>query len=130
MKKVAKRRVLTKIYELKDMLAKLTTEVKDCYEFGRHSGKFFEVGDLVGFIHLVALQSCVVERGEVEEVYADKCKIKVYCKHYPGPSRPMKHVTFVVRYEKVFLIKGTDSDEECVLPDKVCEIKDLDVCDN
>ena len=130
MNKAAKRHVLQKIYELEDMLAKLTSEVKECYEFGRRTGEFFEIGDLVRFIYPVALAGCVVSRSEVEEVYTDKRKFKVYCKHYPGPSHPMQHVTFVVRYEKVFLIKGTDSDEECVLPDEACEIKELDICDN
>ena len=129
MNQLAKRCVLTKLYELEDMLAELTTEVKDCYEFGRRSGEFFEVGDLVGFIHPVYLQGgCVVSKGEVEEVYTDKHKIKIYFKHYPGPSRPAQHVTFVVSYDNVFLIKGNDHDEECTMPNKKCEIEDVVVC--
>ena len=130
MNKAAKCRVLMKIYQLEDMLTKLTSEVKECYEFGRRSGEFFEVGDLVGFFHPVAVAGCVVQKGEVEEVYTDKRKIKVYCRHYPGVWHPMQHITFIVRYELVFLIKGTDSDEECVLPDDLCKIEDLEVCDD
>ena len=78
MNKATKRRILTEIYQLEEMLTKLNHEVKDCYEFGRRSGKFFEVGDLVGINHPVAFSGCVVYKGNVEEVYTDERKIKVY----------------------------------------------------
>ena len=43
MNKPMKRHLLKKIDQLKEMLKKLTCEVKECYKFGRRSGKFFEV---------------------------------------------------------------------------------------
>ena len=73
---------------------------------------------------------CTVYKGEVEEVYTDERKVKVYCQHYPGPSYPKQHVTFVVRYEKVFLIKGTGSDEEGDPNIDTCDVEELDVCDD
>ena len=66
MNQLAKRRVLNKIYELKDMLKTLTDEVKDCYEFGRRSGEFFEVSDLVRFIRPVMVAGgCVILKAGV-----------------------------------------------------------------
>ena len=100
MNQQVKCRVLEKVYELEDMVKALTEEVKSCYEFGRRSGEFFEVGDLVGFIHPVYLPGgYVLLKGEVEEVYTDKRKVKIYCKQYPGPSRPARHVTFTLSYD-------------------------------
>ena len=128
MNQLAKRRVLEKIYELKDMLKTLTDKVKGCYEFGRRSGEFFERGDLVGFIHPVYIQGGhVLPKGEVEEVYTNKRKVKIYCKHYPGPSRPCQHVSFVLSYDKIFLIKGNKLDEEITMPSKEATIEDLEI---
>ena len=128
MNQQAKRRVLEKVYELEDMVKALTDEVKGCYEFGRRSGKFFEHGDLVRFIHPVYIQGGhVLPKGEVEEVYTDKRKVKIYCKHYPGPSRPCQHVSFVLIYDKIFRIKGNKLDEEIAMPSKEATIEDLEI---
>ena len=60
MNKPTKRRLIKKIDQLEEILKKLTCEVKECYEFGRRSGEFFEVGDTVGFIHPMMLAGCKV----------------------------------------------------------------------
>ena len=63
-------------------------------------------------------------------MYTNKCRVKVYYKFYPGLLCPAQHVTFTVRYDAIFLIKGNNQDEECVMPDDYCKIEDLNVCDD
>ena len=108
----------------------MTCEVKECYEFERCSGKFFEVGDTVGFHHLMMLAGCKMYRGEVEEVNTVERKVKVYCQHYPKPPCPKQHLNFIVRYEALYLIKGTDCDEEGDLTFDMYDVEELDVCND
>ena len=96
MNQQAKHRVLKNVYELEDMEKALIDKVKGCYEFGRCSGEFFECCDLVGFFNPVMIQNGYqLSKGKVEEVYTNKHKVKVHCKHYQGPSH-FYHVFFVV----------------------------------
>ena len=128
MNQQSKCRVLKKVYKLEDMVKALTDEVKGCYEFGRCSGEFFERGDLVGFINPVYIQNGhVLPKGEVEEVYPNKHKVKIYCRNYCGPLRPCQHVSFVVGYDRIFLIKGNELDEEIAMPSKESTIEDLEI---
>ena len=127
MNQQAKREILERVYQLEDMIKALVDEVKSCYEFGRRSGEFFERGDLVGFFNPVNIhKGYQLSKGEVEEVYADKRKVKVYCKHYQGPSN-FYHVSFVIGYDRIFLIKGNEFAEEVPVPTQESTIKDLEV---
>ena len=89
--------------------------------------EFFERADLVGFFYPVNIQKGYhLSNGEVEEVYADKRKVKVYCKHYQGPSK-FYHVSFVIGYDRIFLIKGNELAEEVPVPREESTIEDLEV---
>ena len=92
--------------------------------------KFFEIGDTVGFIHLMMLASWKVYRGEVDEVNTVERKVNLYYQHYPKPLCPKQHLIFTMGYEAVFLVKGTDSDEEGDPTFDMYDAKELDVCDD
>ena len=66
----------------------------------------------------------------MEEVNTVERKVKVYCQYYPKPQCPKQHLNFIVRYEAVYLIKGTDIDEEGDLTFDMYDVKELDVCDD
>ena len=67
-------------------------------------------------------------RGEVDEVNTIEHKVKVYCQHYPKLPCPKQHLIFTVRYGAVYLIKGTDSDEEGDPTFDMYDAEELDVC--
>ena len=112
MNKPTKCRILKRINELKGMLKELTCEVEDCYEFGRRAGEFFEVGDMVGFNHPKFLPGCKFYKGKVEQVNSKEHKLKVFCEYHPKPPAHKQLLSVTVRYEHVYLIEGSDSDQE------------------
>ena len=128
MNQSAKQRVLKKLYDLEELVRNTIEEVEECYEFGRGTGKFFEVGDLVGFHCPVFIhRGSSISKGEVEEVFPDKRKVKIYCtQHFC--SHPPKHLYFTKSYDKIFLIKGKDDKEEDVaMPSQELKIEDVEV---
>ena len=104
--------LLERINELEEMLKGLICEVEECYEFGRCAGEFFEVGDTVGFNHPRFLPGCKFYEGKVEQVNSKERMIKVFCKYHPKPPGCKQILVITVRNDHVYLIKGTDSDEE------------------
>ena len=128
MNQLAKCCVLESLHELEDLVKATIDEVEDCYEFARRSGEFYEPGDLVGFLYPVFIQDGhTISKGEVEEVFPDKRKVKMYCRHHPVPSRPVKHVHFTVGYDRIFLIKGNKDDEVITIPSKELKIEDVEI---
>ena len=112
MNKPTKRGILKRINEVEEMLKELTFEVEECYEFGRCAREFFEVGDTVGFNHPRFLPGWKFYKGKVEQVNHKERKLKVYCEYYPKPPAHKQLLSVTVRYEHMYLIKGSDSDQE------------------
>ena len=127
MNQQAKSRILGKLFDLEDQIKAAIDEVKTCYEWGRRSGEFFERGDLVGFYNPVAIKNGYnLSKGEIEEVFAETRKVKVFCKHYQGPANHY-HISFVVGYDRIFLIKGNELAEEVPVPSPESAIEEFEM---
>ena len=127
MNKPTKCHILKKINELEEMLKELTFEVGECYEFGRRAREFIEVGDTVGFNHLKFLPGCKFCKGKVEQVNCKKHKLKVFCQYYPKPPAHKQLLSVTVRYKHVYLIEGSDSDQDGDVNFDMYDTEELDL---